>query len=292
MLSFSAGGVLEKLKVPPGRDGAVWFHDEPRRTHQMHRHIELEFNLVERGAATYLLGEQRHDLRPGTLMWLFPAQDHVLLDKSPDFAMWIAVFTPEACQRLCSTEATAPLRASDPPVRFAARLAHPDLARVTALLRDLFENNTRSDMPRFNAGLGYLLLSAWDAHRRASDAPAGAGVHPAVERAVRLLRDKETEPLSASDLARQTGLSASRLGRLFFAQTGVSLTAFRNRQRIERFLQRYERQRTTLLEAALASGFGSYAQFHRVFKNVMGYAPADLRRAAVHPPTTPPEKKQ
>lgn len=33
-----------------------------------------------------------------------------------------------------------------------------------------------------------------------------------------------------------------------------------------------------MLEAALAAGFGSYPQFHRVFKRVVGCSPVDYRR--------------
>ncbi|MGH7992300.1 MAG: helix-turn-helix domain-containing protein, partial [Limisphaerales bacterium] len=62
-------------------------------------------------------------------------------------------------------------------------------------------------------------------------------------------------------------------------QTGVALADFRNRQRIERFLQLYGTgQRLTMLNAALAAGFGSYPQFHRVFKRVLGCSPGHYRK--------------
>ena len=32
----------------------------------------------------YLLGDRRHALTPGPLTWLFPGQDHVLVDESSD----------------------------------------------------------------------------------------------------------------------------------------------------------------------------------------------------------------
>jgi hypothetical protein len=61
---------------------------------------------------------------------------------------------------------------------------------------------------------------------------------------------------------------------LFKQQTGVALVDFRNRQRVEKFLAIYRTgQRTTMLDAALEAGFGSYPQFHRVFKRVMGCSP-------------------
>jgi transcriptional regulator GlxA family with amidase domain len=81
------------------------------------------------------------------------------------------------------------------------------------------------------------------------------------------------------ELARRAGLSSHRLSRLFKQQTGVALVDFRNRQRVEKFLELYGTgQRRTMLDAALEAGFGSYAQFHRVFKRVRGGSPIEHRR--------------
>jgi len=129
----------------------------------------------------------------------------------------------------------------------------------------------------FNSGLGYALLSAWEQFEHAAEVPV-RDVHPAVEKAARLIRD-ETTALSLDELARRAGLSPHRLSRLFKQQTGIALVDFRNRQRIEKFLERYGTgQRQTMLDAALDAGFGSYPQFHRVFKRVLGCSPGNYRR--------------
>jgi AraC-like DNA-binding protein len=106
----------------------------------------------------------------------------------------------------------------------------------------------------------------------------GFEVHPAVEKAARLLRD-ETESDNLESMAEKCGLSRSRLSRLFKQQAGVSLVEYRQRQCLERFLAIFGRgRRLTLLEAALQAGFGSYANFHRVFKQSMRQSPAEYRR--------------
>jgi AraC-like DNA-binding protein len=103
------------------------------------------------------------------------------------------------------------------------------------------------------------LLLAWQAFLDSEDVVEGVGVHPAVEAVARLLyADPATGDLSA--LARAAGLSPSHLSRLFKAQAGVSISRFRNQQRLDRFVALYsEGRRTTTLAAALAAGFGSYA---------------------------------
>jgi AraC-like DNA-binding protein len=71
------------------------------------------------------------------------------------------------------------------------------------------------------------------------------------------------------------------LSRIFKEQTGVSISRFRNQQRLQRFLRLYGKgRRTTALAAALEAGFGSYAQFYRVFREQTGRSPSALRTAA------------
>jgi methylphosphotriester-DNA--protein-cysteine methyltransferase len=147
-------------------------------------------------------------------------------------------------------------------------------------LRRLFEEliETKSDPARFNAGLGYALLSAWSAQCAEERITPSFDIHPAVERAARLIHD-ETEPLGIEELGQQAGLSASRLSRLFKEQTGVSLVDYRNKQRLKRFLSLYgQGRRISMMDAALSAGFGSYPQFHRIFKRLMGCGPAAYRR--------------
>ena len=88
--------------------------------------------------------------------------------------------------------------------------------------------------------------------------------------------------MGGKQIAARLDISLSRLVRVFKAQMGMSLVAYRNRLRLERFAALLANGRTTtLLDAALAAGFGSYAQFHRVFRALGQGRPRDyLRRHA------------
>ena len=114
------------------------------------------------------------------------------------------------------------------------------------------------------------------------DVPALAHVRAQYKTQLERFRSLEFAPAQwreLAELARQAGLSPSRLSRLFRAQTGVSLVEYRNQQRLERFLRLYRQgRRWSMLAAALTAGFGSYPQFHRVFKRLMGSGPAEYRR--------------
>lgn len=156
------------------------------------------------------------------------------------------------------------------------------MQRLAALLRDLRElrDTEALDETLFNAGLNYLLALSWRAFLDSSDVVDDVEVHPAVDTVARLLQaDPGAGDLTA--LARRVGLSRSHLSRLFVAQMGVSMSRFRNQQRLDRFVRLYGHGRsTTALAAAHRAGFGSYAQFHRMFRRETGHSPSALRRAA------------
>ena len=266
----------EDLGLRPGAAGRVGRHVTADGPPRAHRHAELELDLVVRGRASYLLGDRRYELTPRTLTWLFPGQDHVLVDESPDHELWWAVFRPELVSRAA---ATTPLVERDPAGQFSRRLDVRRAGRLDALLGELHDTGP-ADVALLNAGLPYLLLSAWQAFVESEDLVAGIDVHPAVETVARSLRaDPGAGDLGA--LARAAGLSPSHLSRIFKAQTGVSITRFRNQRRLERFVAAYgDGRRTTALAAALDAGFGSYAQFSRVHRAELGAAPTAAARQA------------
>jgi AraC-like DNA-binding protein len=208
-------------------------------------------------------------------LWLFPAQEHVLVEQSSDFEMWIGVLKPKAVLRITDPGSNKTLRQQNPPGDYCRRLPQPVLVRLEKMFSEIVAASGQPGL--FNAGLAYAFLSAWQQFENATDVPV-RDVHPAVEKAARLIRD-ESNMLGLRDLAKRAGLSAPRLSRLFKQQTGVALVEFRNRQRVEKFLEIYGTgQRRTMLDVALEAGFGSYAQFHRVFKHVTGRSPGEHRR--------------
>lgn len=266
------------LKLPPELDGELWFHRGASQVRSMHRHLEPEFNLVTRGRATYLLNQGRCDLAPHSLIWLFPAQEHVLVQESPDFEMWIGVFKPALVRRLATGPDDQTLLESNPPGRYSRLLSAEEGRRLEKLFSRIAAVHGKPN--HFNAGLAHALLDSWRAFLEAKDIPTG-DVHPAVEKAAQII-SAETEPVSMGELAERAGLSAAHLSRLFKRQTGVSLMDFRSRSRVDRFLSAYGNgEEKKMLEAALEAGFGSYAQFHRIFKKVTGRGPQAYRREIV-----------
>jgi AraC-like DNA-binding protein len=104
--------------------------------------------------------------------------------------------------------------------------------------------------------------------------------HPPVPKTSRfihkVLYDLEREPqLTGEQLAERFRVSAGHLARTFKAEVGTSLVEYRNRLRLDRFFAAMRQSPPSLHEAAISAGFGSYAQFLRVHRQITGLAPRE-----------------
>ncbi len=268
----------EKLKIRAGAEGfALLLGPSFRRLHP-HHHDELEVNLVVSGKANYLFGNRRVPLPPNSMLWLFPEQEHVLIDWSHDFEMWVLVFKPGLVNRHARIGTRRVLRSPDPGDILCRQIDSQRIDFLNQVYRDAAGSSDQG-LDLINAALGYALVASWQAYACSTDPLVRIDVHPAVAKAVRLISNADDAP-ALEPLAREAGLSPARLSRLFKRQTGISLTEFRQRKCLERFLRLYRQgARYTLIEAALLAGFGSYAQFHRVFCRLMGMNPAAYRKS-------------
>jgi methylphosphotriester-DNA--protein-cysteine methyltransferase len=106
--------------------------------------------------------------------------------------------------------------------------------------------------------------------------PAKVVQSPLVERVLQAV--SEDLPMTGEQLAVELGVSPGHLARSFKREMGLSLVDYRNRRRIDRFFDAVSRANgsVNLLDAALKAGFGSYAQFHRVYRKFLGTAPREV----------------
>ena len=127
--------------------------------------------------------------------------------------------------------------------------------------------------------LGTMLDPVRGSLGRGAATPGESPGHRLVSSTVGMLA--KDPAMGGKEIASALDISLSRLARVFKSEMGMSLVEYRNRLRLDRFSVLLDRGRTNLLEAALAAGFGSYAQFHRVFRALRHVTPREyLRRQA------------
>jgi AraC-like DNA-binding protein len=291
--------MLENLKLAPRYDGFIYLVESARNppTIKSHHHVELELNLVVRGTISYVLGERRFTFGRRTLLWLFPSQEHQLVDRSYDAENYVAVFKPSLIARSCRSSIYEGLKRDRADVDGVLHTMLPvetfDLVRRTmdglmvaapdpdVLNREAgFGVNSdfhydHGDPDGLNAGLHHLLLLCWRCQCAGKPLGGAVPLHSSVRKALELLSQRDVR-LSLRSLARRCGASEAHLSRMFTQQIGVSVSRYRNSIRLGRFLEYYRQpEQKTITEAVYAAGFGSYAQFHRVFTQVYGSGPRE-----------------
>lgn len=293
--------MLEDLKIAPEYDGFLFLAESIRNPPVLkpHRHAELELNLVANGRVVYVVDGHRFSFQAPTLLWLFPNQEHNLVDRSADARYYVAVFKPDLVRSACRGPDYRPvrrLRSADQRVlcvqlkpeafhflrqameKVLADGMDPDLLNREAGFGVSPNFRFRHNDPDWlNAGLRHLLLLAWRYQRGRDDHPRTSRLHPGVEKALRHLANPHG-PEDLDELATASGVSPSHLSRLFKKQVGVPLNRYRNSVRLGRFWEELDRA-DNLLHAVLEAGFGSYAQFYRVFRESYGCGPREALRS-------------
>lgn len=95
-----------------------------------------------------------------------------------------------------------------------------------------------------------------------------------------VLADPEADGLSLDQLARQCGVSLSKMQRLFRLAHGGTVSEYVRSTRLVRARQLLEREGITVAEAAHLAGYSSPANFATAFKRAFGISPREARRSA------------
>jgi len=260
--------------IPQPLAGVCWLNHVARprykRLTYAHSHPEIEANVIETGTCRYLIDDRVQTLTCGDLFWLFPEQQHMIIEASDDLSLWVMLARPEF---LLQRTKRVPTNASERP-QFARprRLRETERLHLTGVAASLV---ACEDDPSHHAdGLAWW----FDEASRITESQSGRlgrSMHPAIVHALALLEAHPSMPLP--QLAHDVHMSASRLSHLFAEQVERSVSAHRNHVKLRRFQERVQSGACrNLTEAAFDAGFGSYAQFARVLRASTGVTPREL----------------
>jgi len=272
--------ILLDLPGPREARGGLWYSTPASTRFGRHHHRELELNVIVTGEACYWFPHRELRVVAPAALWIPPRVEHELLDASRDLSMWVHSFRAPIGEEAPGTPA---VRTSERQSLLQAALrelidgpkmtgiAPEALAGVCARSR---QGLLRPPLPQLNDLLSEIFALAWSAGCPPEASGLSAACHPAARHAASLLREPDVSR-SMTALARSTSLSRERLSRVFAHSFGIGLVQYRNHHRIQQFIHAYGHgSDANMLRAALDVGFGSYVQFHRAFKQVVGYPPA------------------
>jgi AraC-like DNA-binding protein len=288
--------VLLELPGPREARGGLWYATPASTRFGRHYHHELELNVIAAGEARYWFPHRELRIVAPAALWIPPLIEHELLAASRDLSLWVHSFrTTERAPVRSRQDATSSgyesqVRAAVRELVDGPRMTVLPPAALAGICAQSRQGLLRPDDHQFGEILSRIFHLAWSARALPAARSVPRAAHPATLQAARLLREPDA-PESMDALARSTPLSRERLSRVFAHCFGIGLVQYRNHHRVQRFIRDYGQGcDSSMLRAALDVGFGSYAQFHRAFKQVTGYAPGQhverVRKGIIDPTRT------
>jgi len=105
-----------------------------------------------------------------------------------------------------------------------------------------------------------------------------AVAHDSLRKALDFMENHYTEPLTLPDVAKKSGLSASRLAHIFKAQVGMTFTAYLSLIRVNWAKYYLANSRLRAGETAFQVGFNNLSHFNHIFRRITGLAPTRYRQ--------------
>ena len=233
-----------------------------------HFHVEPELNLIASGHATFGIGDALVRVCQGDLLGFPPAQDHVLLEASPDLYLFAIGMEPTFSfdiLRAAADESMLPLH-----LHLAVDDFRVLVGRASAVV----------DRDGFDQPCAELWEQAhWLGRRCRARMPVA--MHVLTRRALSAL--SQAPDLELKSLADRLKTADSEISRYFHRDVGMNFARYRTRVRLLRLIELMDRGDLTLKSAAAAAGFGSYSQCHRAFHAELGCAPARFFSAEREP---------
>jgi AraC-like DNA-binding protein len=160
-------------------------------------------------------------------------------------------------------------------------LAEGPPKRDEEALRKVWNQSPATTAGRRHAMTRLTILFAQYLGARAERQLAGerAAMSPLLEKVEKLLAARSLrEALSLREAATKVSLSPCHFCRVFKQQTGMTLTQYQTRRRLELAKRLLLEPHRRVSEVAYAAGFESIPHFNRVFRRYAGCSPSQYRR--------------
>lgn len=276
--------------------GLTGWRGQPGLMGRPHRHNEVELNVIEEGAVSYLFGGTPVTLTAGRLAFFWAAVPHRIVALAPATTLcWLTIPLALVLQWRLPEALTSRILYGRPVVEVDRGPAQGTLDAILARqwlddVRDTGVERRRIALLEIEARLRRLALSL-TVDTPDIMAPAGLGRSARAERMARYIAGHYAEDLTVGDVARAAGLHPNYAMRIFRQTFGMSVVDYLTHYRVADAQRLLATTDLNVLDVALESGFGSPSRFYVAFRRVCGQAPREYRatlRALPPPHPAPP----
>lgn len=283
---------LEVVQIGRAESFKAWEHGYPFHTVRWHFHPEYELHHVVHTSGHYFVGDYIGNFGPGNLVLTGPNLPHNWVsDLAPDSRIPLRGRVLQFTEKFVhDTTALLPeLACFEPLLKLSQRGAlftNATSARVGPMLEELVHASEVRRIELFMSIIG-TLSRASGVQALASEAyhpdPSGF-MATGINEAVAYISAHLTEEFGETDLADIAQLSPSGFSRSFRRHTGMGLSQFVNRLRINLACQLMMSEETmSITDICFASGFRNVSNFNRQFLRQKGYKPSQFRSLLAAP---------
>ena len=252
---------------------------------QLHSHDFLELVYVMEGSALQQLGTDTAMLSPGDFFILDFGAFHRYTDIE-HFTIINCLFAPGYVDRMLGnvpslsslmerSHLSTPLQNVSP-----ANLVYHD---ESGSIRRLFEEMEKEYTQKASGYQEIIRCHVIEILVHAARLAASAGthnMHPAAAAMAEYLHKHLSQPLSLSLLSTQLGHTPQYLSALFHRETGMSLSAYLQKIRVEKSCRLLQETKQAVSRIAQEVGYCDLKHFNAVFRRYMGISPREYRAKA------------
>ena len=277
---------LEVVQIGQAESFKAWEHGYPFRTVRWHFHPEYELHHVVATTGRYFVGDYIGNFAPGNLVLTGPNLPHNWVSHLPAgttvplrgrVLQFSERFIRDAAQLLPE------LAAFDTVLEHSRRGALFSPATATRVGPMMQELTVATDMRRIELFMGIVGALG---HAPGVRTLASAEYHPdpsgflatGINEALAYISRSLTEPFSEKDLADISRLSPGGFSRSFRRHTGMALSEYVNRLRINLASQLLMSESAlSITDICFASGFKNISNFNRQFLRHKNMSPSRFR---------------
>lgn len=121
----------------------------------------------------------------------------------------------------------------------------------------------------------YALTAAWLLRSKENETDGAKALRRLMERTYRLIGNRFNEPLNLEEMARESGVAASRFYQAFKEYTGFTPHKWITATRLNASLSLLSNSPASIMDVAHSVGYADELYFSRVFKKYMGLSPTE-----------------
>lgn len=259
------------------------FRHEVTKSLELHWHDFFEIGYILQGSGTHRLNGQPHQLRPGSLFLLTPADFHQfeIIEGQQSLQLYNMIFSsefiPEEVYRMLFVNRTS------------GGWHFSDLSdlRLDNEFGLIWRESTAGDfgsqtLIQHTIAKILILVARCKQNESRSGSGTGEALPSAIQSALSYLHHHFRESLSLADVATHVQMSPNYFSECFHRQTGVSYQQYVARLRLAFSCNLLDASKLPITDVCYASGYNTLSQFEKAFKAKYGLSPTAYRKNRKH----------